>query len=106
MNLFLPMKIVLTSKRDKFVGPQLRLCDGSWHALELTGAREKLHIRLDEFSRTISVSSQVDIQQMTLGALSKGSLEQRVNSCLKLRLRINFIRYKNLYQFLRYIFQL
>ena len=72
-------QIVLTSAKENFVGPQLRLCDSAWHFAELSHSKDKIHFRLDEFSKAISVSSQIEILQVTLGASAKGNvLKQKI----------------------------
>jgi hypothetical protein len=56
------------------VGPQLRLCDGAWHFAELSQSNEKIHFRLDEFSKTIGTSSPKsnEILKITVGASNTG----------------------------------
>ena len=62
----------MTSPENSLVGPVLPLCDGDWHSLEITQTKDKLHFRLDEFVKTISVSG--PIQHVAVGSLQRGYL--------------------------------
>ena len=68
------LQIVVSSSKENLLGPQLRLCDGSWHFAELIQSKEKVHFRLDEFSKTVSGSNLGlnEISKNTIGATGKG----------------------------------
>jgi hypothetical protein len=67
------LQIVLTSLRESFVGPFLRFCDGDWHSLEVVQTKEKIHFRLDEFSKVVAIPDDSEVQKITIGSISKGN---------------------------------
>lgn len=63
---------MIASFKDRFKSPTIPLCDGEWHRFEVLQVHDKLHIKVDEFEKTISMPSIEYVDHITLGAVQNG----------------------------------
>jgi hypothetical protein len=64
---------VISLFKDKFKSHSIPLCDGEWHRFEVLQVHDKLHIKVDEFERTLSMPSVEYVDHITFGAIHRGN---------------------------------